>query len=179
MQAPERVSTVLPRLLHRLILERPKPPLLVGWIALGAVVIGRSHIEMLIVYSSVVPFLMLALVTLGLARRHYGSAAGLIALTLLLASPRVLSFGGKVMVETFLSVWILLVLALASLLVGSPRRRTGIALGLATGLALLTKLTAVLLLAGPLLPFLWWMFRPGTDRLMRTCAHWAGPSPHA
>ena len=51
---------IVPRLLDRLILERPKPPLLVGWIALWAILTGRSHIDMLMVCSSVVPFLLLA-----------------------------------------------------------------------------------------------------------------------
>jgi 4-amino-4-deoxy-L-arabinose transferase-like glycosyltransferase len=161
---------VLPRLLDRLILERPKPPLLVGWIALGAILTGRSHIDMLIVYSSVVPFWLLAVGTISLASRCHGRAAGLLALVFLLASPRALSFGGKVMVETFLALWIMLALGLASRLAARPRRQTGIALGLATGLALLTKLTAALLLAGALVPFLWWMVRPGPERSMRTRA---------
>src|SRR5271157_696787 len=160
----ETTLAVIPRLLARLIKEQPKPPLLVGWIALGALLTGRSHIDMLMVYSSVVPFLLLALGTVGLARRFHGPAAGLLALGFLLASPRALSFGGKVMVETFLGFWVLLALALASGLADGPGRQTGIALGLATGLALLMKLTAVLLFAGASLPFLLWMFRPVPDR---------------
>lgn len=91
----------------------------------------------------------------------------MLALAMLVASPRALSFGAKVMVETFLALWVLLALGLASVLVERPSRKTGIALGLATGLALLTKLTAVLLLAGALVPFLRWMFRPGSDRRLR------------
>jgi len=175
---------VIPRLLARLIKEQPKPPLLVGWIALGALLTGRSHIDMLMVYSSVMPFLLLALGTVGLARRFHGPAAGLLALAFLLASPRTLSFGGKVMVETFLAFWVLLALGLASELAVWPHRTTGIALGLATGLALLTKLTTVLLLAGASVSFLWWMFRPGPDRSLRkralgwaivTCLVVAGP----
>ena len=175
---------VIPRLLDRLIHEQPKPPLLVGWIALVAVLTGRSHIDMLMVYSSVVPFSLLALGTVVLARRYHGPLAGLLALAFLLASPRALSFGGKVMVETFLAFWVLLALGLASGLAARPRRQTAIALGLATGLALLTKLTAVLLLAGASVPFLWWMLRPGPDRSLRkralgwaiiTCLAVAGP----
>ncbi len=158
---------VMPRLFARLVHEQPKPPLLVGWIALGALLTGRSQIDVLMVYSSVVPFVLLALGTVGVARRHHGPAAGLLALAFLLASPRSLSFGGKVMVESLLAFWVLLALGLASELADWPRRRTGIALGLATGLALLTKLTAVLLLAGASVPFLWWMFRPGPDRSPR------------
>ena len=175
---------VIPRLLARLIKQQPKPPLLVGWIALGALLTGRSHVNMLMVYSSVVPFLLLALGTVGLARRFHGPTAGLLALALLVASPRALSFGGKVMVETLLAFWVLLALGLASELAVWPRRTTGIALGLATGLALLTKLTAVLLLAGASVSFLGWMFRPGPDRSLRqralgwaivTCLAVAGP----
>ncbi len=160
-------AAVIPRLLGRLVHEQPKPPLLVGWIALGALLTGRSQIDLLMVCSSVLPFLLLALGAVGLARRYHGSVAGLLALALLLASPRALSFGGKVMVETLLALWVLLTQGLASGLAVWPRRRTGIALGLATGLALLTKLTAVLLLAGASVPFLWWMFRPGPDRSPR------------
>ncbi len=158
---------VVPRLLDRLVLERPKPPLLVGWIALGAFLTGRSHIDLLMVYASVVPFLILALGAVYLARRYHGPTAGLLALVFLLASPRSLSFGAKVMVETFLALWILLVLGLVSRAAATPCRRLGIALGLATGLALLTKLTAALLLAGALVPLLWWMLRPGPEQSLR------------
>ena len=175
---------IAPRLLDRLIHEQPKPPLLVGWIALGVLTAGRSWLDFLIVHASVVPYSLLAIGTVGLARRHAGAVAGLLSLVLLMASPRALAFGGKVMVETFLALWVLLALGLAAGLAESPRRWTGVSLGLAVGLALLTKLTAVLLLAGALVPFLWWMFRPGPDGLSRkramgwalvTCLAVAGP----
>ena len=82
------------------------------------------------------------------ARRLHGRGAGLLALILLIASPRALSFGGRVMVETFLSLWVLLAVWLASLLLARPSRKLGVVLGLVAGLAALTKLTAVLLLPG-------------------------------
>ncbi len=159
--------TVVPRLFDRLVHEQPKPPLLVAWIALGALLAGRSQIDVLMVAASVLPFGLLAIATAGLARRYHDAAAGLLAIAFLLASPRAFSFGGKVMVETFLAFWIMLVLMLASELAENPRRRMGVVLGLATGLALLTKLTAFLLLAGALPPFLWWMLRPGSDGPLR------------
>ena len=63
------------------------------------------------VCSSVVPFLLLALATLSLARRYQWCRGGPAGPALLLASPRALTFGGKVMVETFLAFWVLLALA--------------------------------------------------------------------
>jgi hypothetical protein len=85
-----------------------------------------------------------------------------------------LSFGGKVMVETFLALWVLASLTLASVLVARPGRAVGIGLGLATGLALLTKLTALLLLAGGLVPFSWWLLHRDETRLPRLrSAAWA------
>src|SRR5271166_1223102 len=47
---------VMPRLFASLIKEQPKPPLLVCWIALGTLLTGRAQIDMLMVYSSVLPF---------------------------------------------------------------------------------------------------------------------------
>ncbi len=159
--------SVLPRLLDRLLLEQPKPPWLVGWIGMSVLAAGRSRIDVLIVLGSVLPFLLLAFCTVMLARRRSGPMAGLLALALLLASPRALSFGGKVMVETFLGCWTLLALMMAGEAADRPSRRRGLALGAATGLALLTKLTAVLLLAGALIPFLCWTLWPGPERRPR------------
>jgi 4-amino-4-deoxy-L-arabinose transferase-like glycosyltransferase len=158
---------VLPHALDRLLRERPKPPLLVGWIELGALLLGRSHIDALILHGSVVPFLFVLIATAAGARHFHGDRAGLFGALFVLASPLALSFGGRVMVETFLSLWILLSLFLASLFLTRPTRKVGVALGLATGLALLTKLTAVILLAGALVPFCVRTVRRDADRPAR------------
>jgi hypothetical protein len=135
---------------------------------------GKGHIDALILYSSVVPYLILALATVAAARHQRGPAAGLAALAMLCASPRALSFGGKVMVETFLSLCVLLTFGFAAKLISCPGRRTGIALGVSAGLSLLTKLTAFMLLAGAVIPFLWWIFRPAPERRSRRQAlRWA------
>jgi hypothetical protein len=158
---------VIPRAMALLVQERPKPPFFVGWITLGAWVVGRTNLDALLVHGSVLPFAILLLATLALARRKKESWAGLMAIVLLLSSPRALSFGGKVMVETFLALWVLLALALAAELPARPSRRIGVALGLATGLALVTKLTAVLLLGGALVPFGYWIVQSNSDRPAR------------
>ena len=55
------------------------------------------------------------------------------------------------MVETFLSLWVLLTFGLTCRLLEHPSRKRGIALGLVVGLSLLTKLTTILFLPVPLL----------------------------
>jgi 4-amino-4-deoxy-L-arabinose transferase-like glycosyltransferase len=111
--------------------------------------------------------LLLLIAVAELARRSDGPWAGLIAVIGVLASPRAFSFGGKVMVETFLSLWILLALALASRLLTEPGRKLAVGLGLVTGLALLTKTTAVFLLAGAIAWCLWRASRRDQDRVSR------------
>jgi hypothetical protein len=176
--------SLIPRTMSILVQEQPKPPFLVGWIMLGASMFGRSSLDFLLIQGSVLPFAILVLATVAMGRRSQGSWAGLLAVVLLVSSPRGLSFGGKVMVETSLALWVLLALALAAELPARPTRRLGVALGLATGLALLTKVTTVLLLAGPIVPFGWWVARRGSDRTARlralvwaiaTCLVVAGP----
>jgi hypothetical protein len=84
-------------------------------------------------------------------------------------------FGGKVMVETFLSLWLLSIYALASALLERPNRAVGAALGLVAGLALLTKLTIALFLPSALVYVLLSASRRGSNRrsFVRTLA-WAG-----
>jgi hypothetical protein len=160
------VSPVLPvaGLVQRLILERPKPPFLVGWIAAGVLSFGKGSLNALLIHATVLPFGLLLAAVFWLAKRLYGGRAGLLAMTFLLASSRGLSFGAKTMVETFLGLWVVLALGLASLVVERPSRKTGALLGAVLGLALLTKLTTVILLAGALVPVLWWSVQPGADR---------------
>ena len=162
-------SLIIPRALDRLLEERPKPPLLVGWITLCALCLGKANVGALIVLGSVVPFLVLLITVAELSRRAGGPWAGLIGVVGVLASPRALSFGGRVMVETFLSLWVLLALTLASRLSSETgrARKLGAGLGMLTGLALLTKATAVLLLGGGIVWCLWRIARSGQDRNAR------------
>jgi 4-amino-4-deoxy-L-arabinose transferase-like glycosyltransferase len=140
---------VLPRAIDRLLLEQPKPPWFVAWIELGVHAIGRRSIGVLIQFSTVVPYCLLMFAVVLVGRRMGGAWGGFFSLACLAASPLSLAFGGKVMVETFLAVWVLLVYCLTALYVTAPSRKVAAALGLAVGLALLTKLTTFLFLPGP------------------------------
>jgi 4-amino-4-deoxy-L-arabinose transferase-like glycosyltransferase len=142
---------VLPRAIDRLLLEQPKPPWLVGWIEFGVHLFGRKSIDRLILFSTVLPyaFLMAAVVFLG--RRLRGAWGGFVALLCLAASPLSLEFGGKVMVETSLALWVLCIYGLTAFYLAAPTRGKAAALGLFVGLALLTKLTIALFLPGPLI----------------------------
>jgi hypothetical protein len=133
--------------------EKPKPPWLVGWIELGALLFGKRHLDAVIVFASVIPYLLLMIATSQIAGRRFGASARLFALLVLIASPMGLSFGGKVMVETFMALWILLIYDLAATLLERPTPRTAALLGLALGAAMLTKLTVALLLPVPALIF--------------------------
>ncbi len=136
-----------------LLRERPKPPLLVAWIASSTTIIGRHSIEPLIIGGSVGPYALLLLGVVLISRRHFGRHAPLAAILATIASPLGLSFGAKVMVETFLGLTILLTLHFAALVLERPSTRRSFALGVAIGLAMLTKLTVALLLPGPALIF--------------------------
>ncbi len=142
---------VVPRAIDRLLSEQPKPPWFVAWIELGVHAIGRRSIDLLIVFSTIVPYSLLILAVTVTGRWLRGPWGGLLALVCLAASPLSLAFGEKVMVETFLALWILLVYSLAALYLTAPSRKIAAALGLAVALALLTKLTTALFLPGPLI----------------------------
>jgi hypothetical protein len=140
-----------PRAIDRLLLEQPKPPWLVAWIESGVHMIGRRNIGALILYSSVIPYTFLAAAVIFLGRRLGGQWAGFFSLLCLIASPLSLAFGGKVMVETYLALWVLLAYALTAFYLAAPSRWKAAALGLVVGLALLTKVTTALFLPGPLI----------------------------
>jgi hypothetical protein len=148
------ISPIPPlRAMGDLLRERPKPPLLVAWVALSTVIMGRTSLEPLIVAGSVGPFALLLAGVFLTARRQFGPEAPLPALLATLASGLVLSLGAKVMVETFLALTILLALHGAALVLERPTMGRGIALGVAIGLAMLAKLTVALLLSGPAVVF--------------------------
>jgi len=175
---------ILPRALDCLLHEHPKPPWLVAWIQAGVLIFDRHRLDELIVHASVVPFAFLLVAVILLGRRLEGAWGGMAALVCLGSSPASLSFGAKVMVETFLSLWVLLTYALTCQLLTQPSRRRGVALGMFVGLAFLTKLTTVLFLPAPLLFAVVRVIRGGPDRriLIRSlvwstviCAAVAGP----
>jgi hypothetical protein len=141
---------VAPRAIDRLLLEQPKPPWLVAWIELGVHMIGRRNIDALILYSTVIPYALLMVAVTCIGRRLGGAWGGFVALLCLACSPLSLGFSGKVMVETYLALWVLLVYGLTAFYLTAPSRKKAAALGLVVGLALLTKLTIVLFLPGPL-----------------------------
>jgi Dolichyl-phosphate-mannose-protein mannosyltransferase len=185
-----RVSTsaggfgVVTRSLRCLLRERPKPPCLVAWIQMGTVAFDRQHLDALILFSSVLPYSILLATVVFLGRRLAGPWGGLGALTCLVASPLSLAFGGKVMVETVLSLWVLLIYALTCRLLVHPSRKLGMAIGILVGLAFLTKLTIVLFLPIPLYFALARVIRGGRERaiLLKSlvwsvvaCAAIAGP----
>jgi 4-amino-4-deoxy-L-arabinose transferase-like glycosyltransferase len=134
--------------------ERPKPPWLAAWIASARLVLGQHEILPLIVAASVVPYALLILAVAVVAARLFGRRAVVPSLLALAASPLSLSFGAKVMVETFLALWLLLTLAFAALLLDRPSPRRARGLGAALGLAFLTKLTLALFLPAAALVFL-------------------------
>jgi 4-amino-4-deoxy-L-arabinose transferase-like glycosyltransferase len=154
----------LPRALDRLLMEQPKPPWFVAWIELGVHAIGRRNIDLLILFATVLPYaLLIAVVTL-VGRWLRGPWGGFLSLVCLAASPLSLAFGAKVMVETFLALWVLLVYSLTARYLTAPSKKIAAALGVAVALALLTKLTTVLFLPGPLIYGFARMTRNGVSR---------------
>ena len=140
----------LPRAIDRLLVEQPKPPWFVAWIEVAVHAIGRRNIDQLILFSTVVPYaLLMAAVTVA-GRWLRGPWGGFFSLLCLAASPLSLAFGAKVMVETFLALWLLLVYCLIAAVFDSPSRKIAGALGVVIALALLTKLTTLLFLVGPI-----------------------------
>jgi hypothetical protein len=155
----------LPYAIGQTLREKPKPPFLVAWVEAISHLVGRQRVVALIVGSSVAPYALLVLGVALVSRRLFGSAAIAPAILCLAASPMSLAFGAKVMVETFLSLWILLIYSFASLFLECPSPRRGWALGAALGLGMMTKLTVVLFLpvTAPLVIY-WYLRRYRLDR---------------
>ena len=100
---------------------------------MGVHTIGRRNVEELILFSTVVPygFLMVAVTLVG--RWLRGPWGGFLSLVCLASSPLSLAFGGKVMVETFLALWVLLVYSLTAFYLTAPSRKHAALLGLVIG----------------------------------------------
>jgi len=152
---------------------RPKPPLLVAWIAGGSLLSGGRSPVPLIVFASVVPFAILLGAVAATSRALFGGRAGWFSASLVVASPLALSFGAKVMVETFMSLWVLLAYFFAARLLDRPARGPALGLGAALGCALMTKLTVALLLPAPALGFaVIYARRHGTGREAARIVGW-------
>ena len=130
---------------------KPKPPLLVGWIAAGGLVPALRSPTRLIAFASLIPFAGLLVAVATVTARRYGPWAAVLALLGVAGSPMALSFGAKVMVETFLSLWVVLALFSMARLLDGPSRGRATALGAVLGFACLTKMTVALLLPAPLI----------------------------
>ncbi len=140
------------RLAWSLMFEAPKPPLYVGWLALGALAMGSDAPHAVLLWGTLAPWCLL-LATAGIwAARRGAAAAGVYAMGLLAASTPLVTGAARPLVEVSLAACV----ALGLWLVDERRLRSSrlleLAAGLAIGLALLVKLTAVLFLA---LPVLW------------------------
>ena len=154
------VPIAFDRLLH----EQPKPPWLIAWVQLGASIFGRGRLDAIILFSTVVPYAFLVAAVVCVGRSVAGVSGGLLSLILLASSPGSLAFGAKVMVETFLSLWVLLVYSVTCRLIERPSRRLGALLGIMTALAFLTKLTTILMVPVPLFLMVAQIARPRVDR---------------
>ncbi|MEW4570632.1 glycosyltransferase family 39 protein [Tautonia sp. JC769] len=133
--------------------EGPKPPLLAAWIEAVALVVGRERVMAVITLAAVVPFVLLSASVAAIARRRFGLPATPVAVLLLGASPLALSYGAKVMVETFMALWVLWAYDGAAQTLERPSRRNAMVLGAALGAAAMTKFTVVLLLTAPMIGF--------------------------
>ena len=111
-----------PQAINGLLLEQPKPPWFVAWIEFGVHAIGRRHIDTLVLFATIVPYALLMAAVILAGRRLRGPWGGLLSLGCLAASPLSLAFGAKVMVETFLALWLLLVYAFTATLMVMPSR---------------------------------------------------------
>jgi hypothetical protein len=136
-----------------------KPPLLVTWTVPWFYLLGPEHLSLVIWFASALPFALLLIAAARVAALTFGARAAPLAVLCVAASPLALEFGSKVMVETFLGLWILLALHEAARFLVRPTYSGASLLGLWAGLALLTKFTALVLLGGPVLYFLWIWFR--------------------
>jgi len=146
-QVARHSNLLLPRLVYSLSFESPKPPLFTGWIALGARLVGYSAYLPLLFWATAPVFLALLLAIFWLGRRLGGAAAGCLAVACYLSFASSLSVGGSVIVETLLNLTVLAGVIAASCWLRRPSASRAGALGLAIGIALLTKLTAAIFLA--------------------------------
>ncbi len=129
---------------------RPKPPLLVWWIAAASSIFPSRSPAMLAIIGAVAPFALLLWSIGRVTRDLFGDRSSWLAILIALGSPMTLSFGSKVMVETFMGMTIMLSYYYAAKVLERPTKLRAALLGTAVALAALTKLTVVLFLPAPI-----------------------------
>jgi uncharacterized membrane protein YGL010W len=152
-------NLLLPRLAWSLSLEDTKPPLFVGFVALGGLLFGTKNAEPIYLWATLVPAAILCFGMILCARHACGSRGALLTLMFLWSMPPFLEIAKHTMVETLLSSLVAMVLYLCL----RRRNRFGLPvellLGLCTGLAMLTKLTAAIFVGPMVLLVVGWVLR--------------------
>jgi hypothetical protein len=128
-----------------------KPTFLHAWIAQSWLLFGGRSIIPVLVFSTAVPTGLLAVGVIAVAWRLFGSRVALLSSLCLGISPMMLYLNAHVLVETFLSLWILLIFYYVSILIEQPNSITALLLGAAIAMAFLTKFTVPVLLLGAVL----------------------------
>jgi 4-amino-4-deoxy-L-arabinose transferase-like glycosyltransferase len=146
-QVEERGDLFYLRLPWSLRFETPKAPLYTGLLALLAHFIPWSEVELLCALGAALPFAALLLGAAVLARDGGGPRAPPLALCALLASPLLVHLAARLLVETTLAALVVWGTVAAQRRCERPDLASEIGLGVASGLALLTKLLAPLFLA--------------------------------
>lgn len=152
-QVSHKAEPRMLRLYYSLLLEAPKPPLLTGWIATGALVFGKENVLTLILWSTVVVFAFTSIAVFGIANNLFGPSVARVATVCYWCSPLALNLAAAVMVETFMSLWILLALFAMARFLERPSGPWAMLGGLSVGLAMLTKASFVFLLGPPMVYF--------------------------
>lgn len=138
-------------LAHDLALIRPKPPLFTAWLALGAILLPTLPNPALLLWATVLPFLATSASIYAVCFRLAGSRAGLLALLAYGGCVCTMSLACQVMVETTLSLFVLLALYALTSLSLRPKLRVAAMAGMACGLGMMTKLSFAAFLAVPVI----------------------------
>ena len=134
--------------------EIPRPPALHGLVAVAALALGRGNLEAILVAGTVVPVVLL-LIALAVSARSAVPGGDLWAIAIAASCPLILDIGSRLFVETLLAAAV--VAGVAAL----QRRLSGggvgaeIAVGLAAGVAALTKVLAPIFVVPAMLIGLW------------------------
>ncbi len=132
---------------------RPKPPLLVWWIAAASSIVPSRSPAVLHLLGAIAPFTLLLWAVDRVARGLFGDRSSWPAILVALGSPMMLHFGSKVMVESLMALTVMLSFYFAAKVLGRPSRLGATCLGAAVALAMLTKLTVALFLPVPMIWF--------------------------
>ncbi len=129
------------RLPYSLLFESTKPPLLTGLTAAVLLVFDKAENLAAVALVIGAAFLALTGAVWIISSVLFGRRAAAFAVLILLASPMTLWLGSDLMVETLLSLWILLTLYMGAGMLEQPTYLKSAALGLVVGLGMLSKLT--------------------------------------